>query len=268
MINIRSAREIAIIRENALLLVEILEEVAAQARPGVSTAALDRLAERLIRRAGATPAFKGYRGYPATLCTSLNEEVVHGIPRDDRILKEGDLLSLDLGLYRRGFYADWAMTVLVGPDQGLGSSRARRLIEVAREAEERGIEAAQAGNHVSDISHAIGSYVEEQGYHVVKEYTGHGIGRKLHDDPQIPNFGPPGEGPRLRAGMVLCIEAMVMEDEGPVCLRPDGWTAVTPHGGLAAHFEEMVLVTETGPEILTRGGARSLRAALSGSAER
>lgn len=264
MISIRSAREIAIIRENALLLVEILEEVAEQARPGVSTAALDRLAERLIRRAGATPAFKGYRGYPATLCTSINEEVVHGIPRDDRILKEGDLLSLDLGLYRRGFYADWATTIVLG----LTSPRARRLLEVAREAEARGIEAAQVGNHVSDISYAIGSYVEEQGYHVVKEYTGHGIGRKLHDDPQIPNFGPPGEGPRLRAGMVLCIEAMVMEDEGSVRLQPDGWTAVTPNGGLAAHFEEMVLITETGPEILTQGGARSLRAALSGSAER
>jgi methionyl aminopeptidase len=264
MISIKSAREIAIIRENALLLVRILEEVVEQARPGISTGALDRLAERLIRRAGATPAFKGYRGYPATLCASLNEEVVHGIPRDDRILREGDLLSLDLGLFRRGFYADWATTVILGE----GSPRAQRLLEVTWEAEERGIEAALVGNHVSDISHAIGSYVEEQGYHVVKEYTGHGIGRKLHDDPQIPNFGPPGEGPRLRAGMVLCIEAMVMEDEGSVRLLPDGWTAVTPKGGLAAHFEEMVLVTETGPEILTRGGARSLRAALSGSAER
>ncbi|MCR4404648.1 MAG: type I methionyl aminopeptidase [Candidatus Acetothermia bacterium] len=264
MISIKSEREIRIIRENARLLAEILEELTEQAAPGLSTAQLDRLAERMIRRAGGVPAFKGYRGYPKTLCASLNDEVVHGIPRDDRILQEGDLLSLDLGLYRRGFYADGATTVLIGP----GSPRAARLLEVAQEALERGIAAACAGNHVSDISFAICSYVESQGYSVVRRYAGHGIGRQLHEDPEIPNFGLPGRGPRLRPGMVLCLEPMVKEDEGEVELLADGWTAVTPRGGLAAHFEEMVLVTAEGPEILTRGGARSRRAASFASAAR
>lgn len=265
MINIKSEREILILRENARILAEILEELVARAEVGLSTGALDRLAERSIRRAGALPAFKGYRGYPKTLCTSLNDEVVHGIPRDDRILSEGDVLSLDLGLYRRGFFADAATTVLIGEE---GSPRARRLVEVARAALERGIAAASAGSHVSDISHAIGSYVESQGYHVVKRYVGHGIGRELHEEPEVPNFGPPGRGPRLRPGMVLCLEPMVKEDEGEVELLADGWTAVTPRGGLAAHFEEMILITAEGPETLTGGGARSLRAVSSGSAVR
>lgn len=264
MINIKSEREIRILRENARLLAEILEELVAEAEVGVSTGALDRLAERSVLRAGALPAFKGYQGYPRTLCTSLNDEVVHGIPRDDRILQEGDLLSLDLGLYRRGLYADGATTVLIGR----GSPRAWRLLEVAQEAQERGIAAARAGNRVSDISFAISSYVESQGYYVVKRYAGHGIGQKLHEEPEVPNFGPPGRGARLRPGMVLCLEPMVKEDEGEVEVLADGWTAVTPRGGLAAHFEEMVLITEEGPEILTRGGVRSRRAVSSGSVAR
>ncbi|MFQ6034124.1 MAG: type I methionyl aminopeptidase, partial [Candidatus Bipolaricaulia bacterium] len=202
MIKVKSERELELIRENARLLAEILEQLIAEARAGVSTAALDRLAERLIREAGAEPAFKGYQGYPATICASLNEEVVHGIPKDDRILKEGDLLSIDLGLRREGLYADLATTVLIG---GEGSQRAKRLIEVTREALERGIAATKAGNRVSDISHAIGSFVESNGYYVVRRYVGHGIGRQLHEEPQIPNFGPPGRGPRLRPGMVLCL---------------------------------------------------------------
>jgi len=255
MINVKSERELELIRENARLLAEILEQLIGEARAGVSTAALDRRAEELIHRVGAEPAFKGYQGYPATICTSLNEEVVHGIPKDDRILKEGDLLSLDLGLRREGLYADLATTVLIG-DEGSPSPRARRLIEVTREALERGIAASKAGNRVSDISHAIGSFVEESGYYVVKEYVGHGIGRQLHEEPQIPNFGPPGRGPRLRPGMVLCIEPMVKEDKGEVEVLDDGWTAVTPNGGLAAHFEEMVLITAEGPEVLRGGGAR------------
>jgi len=252
MIKVKSERELELLRENARLLAGILKHLVAEARAGVSTAALDRLAERLIREAGAEPAFKGLQGYPATICASLNEEVVHGVPKDDRILKEGDLLSIDLGLRRRGLYADVATTLLIGE----GSPRARRLIEVTREALERGIAEARVGNRVSDISHAIGSFVEEQGYYVVKRYVGHGIGRELWEEPQVPNFGPPGRGMRLRPGMVLCIEPMVKEDEGEVILRDDGWTVVTPNGGLAAHFEEMIEITEEGPEILTRGGAR------------
>lgn len=253
MIRVKSEWELELLRENARLLAGILERLIAEARAGTSTAALDRSAERLIRQAGAEPAFKGYQGYPATICASLNEEVVHGIPKDDRILKEGDLLSIDLGLRREGLYADMATTLLVG---GEGSQRARRLIEVTQEALERGIAAAKEGNRVSDISHAIGSFVESQGYYVVKKYVGHGIGRQLHEEPQVPNFGPPGRGPRLRPGMVLCLEPMVKEDEGEVEVLEDGWTAVTPKGGLAAHFEEMVLITEEGPQILTRGGAK------------
>jgi methionyl aminopeptidase len=250
MISVKSERELEIIRENARLLAEILERLVAEARVGTPTAALDRLAERLIREAGAEPAFKGYQGYPAAICASLNAEVVHGIPKDDRILSEGDLLSIDLGLRRNGLYADLATTVTIGE----ATPRARRLIEVTQEALEHGIAKASVGNRVSDISHAIGSYVESQGYYVVKKYVGHGIGRALHEEPQIPNFGPPGRGSRLRPGMVLCIEPMVKEDEGEVEVLEDGWTAVTPDGGLAAHFEEMVLITEEGPQILTRGG--------------
>lgn len=252
MIKVKSEREVEIIRENAWLLAGVVNRLVAEARAGVSTAALDRLAERLIRRAGAEPAFKGYQGYPATINASLNEEVVHGIPRDDRILSEGDLLSIDVGVRRRGLYADLATTVPIGePSPGT-----RRLIEVTEEALERGIAAACAGNRVSDISHAIGSWVESQGYYVVKRYVGHGIGRDLWEEPQIPNFGPRGQGARLRPGMVLCIEPMVMEDEGEVKLLDDGWTAVTPNGGVAVHFEEMVLITKEGPQVLTRGGTR------------
>lgn len=252
MIRVNSERELAIIRENVSLLHGILDRLCEQAQAGVSTGALDALAEQLIRQVRAEPAFKGYQGYPATINASLNEEVVHGVPKDDRILSEGDLLSIDLGLRRGGFYADLARTVAIGEV----SPRAQRLIEVTREALERGMGKALAGNRVSDISHAIGSYVESQGYYVVKRFVGHGIGRELHQEPQIPNFGPPGRGPRLRPGMVLCIEPMVKEDEGEVEVLDDQWTAVTPAGGLAAHQEEMIEITERGPQIMTQGGAR------------
>ncbi len=251
MIELKSAKELAIIQENAVLLAQILERLTAEAEPGVSTGSLARLAEELMARVGGEPAFKGYRGYPAAICASLNEEVVHGLPKDDKILKKGDLLSIDLGLKRRGFYADLATTVIVGGEEE-GTPQARRLIAVAREALRRGIAAARVGNRVSDISWAIGSYVESQGYSVVKRFVGHGIGRELHEEPQVPNFGPPGQGPRLRPGMVLCIEPMVKEDQGEERVLEDGWTVVTPEGGLAAHFEEMVLISEEGPKVLAR----------------
>lgn len=252
MIRVKSERELSTIRENAQLLNGILEQLCQEAQAGVSTGALDRLAEQLIGQGEAQPAFKGYKGYPATINASLNEEVVHGVPRDDRILREGDLLSIDLGLRRRGFYADLARTVAIGDRP----PRARWLIAVTREALERGIAQATPGNRVSDISHAIGSYVESQGYYVVKRFVGHGIGRELHEEPQIPNSGPPGRGMRLRPGMVLCIEPMVKEDEGEVEVLEDEWTAVTPAGGLAAHLEEMIEITERGPRIMSQGGAR------------
>lgn len=247
MIALKTERELGVVEENARLLSEILVEVALAVEPGVSTGELDRLAERLIRAAGAKPAFKGYQGYPATLCASINEEIVHGIPSDERILKEGDIVSLDLGLLHRGYYADAAVTVGVGEV----SEEAERLMEVTRGALREAISKATLGTRLSDVSHAIGAYVRRHGFFVVREFVGHGIGRELHEDPQIPNFGPPGRGPRLREGMVLCPEPMVKTDDLPVRIREDGWTAVTRSGGLSAHYEEMVAVLPEGPKVLT-----------------
>jgi len=252
MIQLKTEGEIEILRENARILVEILRELIQTARPGVSTAELDERAERLMERAGVVSAFKGYRGYPASICTSINEEIVHGIPRRDRILKEGDVLSIDIGIERKGLFADTADTIIVGP----ASKEALELIGVAREALRRGIEKARLGHRVGDISHAIGSYAASRGYRVVKRFVGHGIGRAMHEEPQVPNHGTPGRGARVREGMVLAIEPMVWkalpgdDGEGEWVLE-DGWTVVTPNGQPAAHVEAMVLVTEEGPEVLT-----------------
>ncbi|MBN1858001.1 type I methionyl aminopeptidase [Candidatus Bipolaricaulota bacterium] len=250
MIAIKSEQEIAVLRDNGKLLAEILAEVMSAAQEGVSTLELDELAERRIREAGAEPAFKGYRGYPATLCTSINEEVVHGIPSRDRVLCSGDLLSVDVGLEKDGLFVDMATTVAVGAVD----STARKLLEVTKQSLWEGISQVTMGNRLSDVSHAIGSYVEREGFYVVREYVGHGIGRKLHEDPQIPNYGPPGQGPRLKPGMVLAIEPMVKVDPEPTKLETDDWTVTTGSGGLAVHFEHTVLVTETFAEVLTRGG--------------
>ena len=253
MIPLKTGSEIEILRENARIVRAILQELIRAARPGVTTKALDRLAERLIREAGATPAFKGYKGYPATICTSINEEVVHGIPSEGRVLRDGDVLSLDIGIERKGLYADAADTVVVGtPRDG-----ALELIGVAREALRRAIEQARVGRTVGDVAHAIGAYALARGYNYAKRFVGHGIGRAMHEEPQVPNFGTPGRGPRLRPGLVLAIEPMVWkalpherpDDEERVL--DDGWTVVTPYGQPAAHVEEMVLVTVDGPEVLT-----------------
>ncbi len=256
MISLKSAEELAIIQENALLLDEILRSLVQRVRPGIATAELDRRAEDLIRAAGAESAFKGYKGYPASICTSINEEIVHGIPREDRVLREGDLLSIDVGLQRDGFYADTATTVIVG---GATSPAAQELMAVASEALRRGIAAAQIGARVSDISHAIGSFLADQSYQVVKHFVGHGIGRQMHEEPQIPNYGPPGQGARLRAGMVLCIEPMCWkpwdaDDDREEWVAEDGWTVRTPGGEPAAHVEEMVWVSESGPQVLRQKG--------------
>lgn len=250
MIQLKRPSEIAILRENGRLLASIVHTVCLKVAPGCSTASLDRLAERLICEAGAKPAFKGYQGYPAALCTSINHEVVHGIPSEKRCLREGDILSIDVGLLRDDLYADMAVTVPVGRVSGA----AQHLLQVTGQALWRGIEQVKIGNRLSDISHAIGSYVEQQGLHVVKEYVGHGIGRRLHEDPQIPNYGLPGQGPRLQAGMVLAIEPMVKTDSEPTRLLDDHWTVVTSSGGLAAHYEHTVALTTEGVEVLTRGG--------------
>ncbi len=244
-------------RANALVA-DILAELASQVAPGVTTADLDRLAEQRVKEGDAVPAFKGYRGYPATLCASVNEEVVHGIPSTARRLNEGDIVSLDMGVLVDGFYGDSAVTVGVG---GIAEDAAT-LLRVTEEALYRGIDAARLGGRLSDIGHAIQAWVEQHGLSVVREFVGHGIGTKLHEEPQIPNYGQPGRGPRLAEGMVLAIEPMVNLGRPSVKVLPDGWTAVTRDGSLSAHFEHTVAVTADGPLILTtRSDVRGEQAA-------
>lgn len=258
-IKIKSAAEIAQIRENAKILQEILERLVREARAGVSTLHLDRLAERLIVEAGGRPSFKGYRVgrfvYPANICTSLDAEVVHGIPKAERILKPGEVLSIDIGMVRRGFCADLATTVII--EDAPRSPAASRVVRVAEEALWKGIEAARGGNRVGDISHAIQHHVNSHGLSVVTNFVGHGIGRQMHEEPQVPNYGSPGQGPLLREGMVLCIEPMVADGESDLIeieVQEDNWTAVAPGATVAAHFEAMVLVHENAPpELLGLG---------------
>jgi len=235
-------------RENGRMLAEILEVLCEEARPGVSTGILNRLAEERVRACGAEPAFSLFAGFPGTINASLNEEIVHGVPSDARTLSEGDVFSIDIGLVRSGFCADMARTIAVGqvPEE------AQHLLEIGEKSLWEGIERVRIGNRLSDVSHAIGAYVEQAGYHVVREYVGHGIGRKLHEEPQIPNYGPPGRGVRLRPGMVFAIEPMVKTDALPTVVLEDGWTVVTASGGLSVHFEHTVAVTEDGYDVLTR----------------
>jgi methionyl aminopeptidase len=236
------------------VVARILAELAGAARVGVTTADLDALAERLVREAGAEPAFKGYRGYPATLCVSINQEVVHGIPSAARTLQPGDIVSLDMGVKLDGYYGDSAVTVAVGEVP----EKTRDLLRVTREALERAIDQAKVGGRLSDIGHAVQEWVEAHGFSVVREFVGHGIGERLHEEPQIPNYGQPGHGPKLAEGMVLAIEPMVAMGKPDVKVLGDGWTAVTKDGSLAAHFEHTVAVTAAGPLVLTalNGSAR------------
>jgi methionyl aminopeptidase len=231
----------------------VLAELEAMVAPGVTTADLDRAAEQLTRDGGAEPAFKGYRGYPATLCASVNDEVVHGIPSAARELKPGDIVSLDMGVKLDGFYGDSAVTVPVGPVP----AQTEALLAATREALGLGIAQAQIGGRLSDIGHAIQTCVEGHGFSIVREFVGHGIGERLHEEPQIPNYGSPGRGPKLAAGMVLAIEPMVAMGRPETRVLGDGWTAVTRDGSLAAHFEHTIAVTSDGPLVLTaRDGAR------------
>ena len=247
MVTLKSPEEIQKMRVNNLLVAEILEELRGAIRPGVTTLELERYCEELTRRRGAKPAFKGYRGYPFSLCTSVNEEVVHGMP-SDRKLKEGDILSLDFGVYHQGFYGDAAVTVAVGQV----SEEARRLMRVTEEALYRAISQARAGNRLGDISAAVQSHVEAAGFSVVRDLVGHGIGRSLHEEPQVPNYGRAGRGIELRPGMVLAIEPMVNAGGYPVRVLPDGWTVVTADGRLSAHFEHSVAILDNGPCVLSR----------------
>lgn len=225
----------------------LLVEIAERARPGTTTLELERYAEKRLSELGAKPAFKGYRGYPCCLCTSVNEEVIHGIPSNRR-LKERDIVGLDMGVVIDGYYGDSALTVPVGEIEAGG----RKLLKVSEEALELAIDKARPGNRVGDISAAIQQHAEKNGFSVVREFVGHGIGRALHEEPQVPNFGPPGHGPPLKEGMVLALETMVNAGGPAVRVLDDHWTAVTADGAPSAHFEHMVAVTRNGPDVLTR----------------
>lgn len=246
-IELKSRDEIERIREASLVVHEVLEAVARAVVPGVTTAELDRLAEARTRQRGAVPAFKGYHGFPASLCISVNDEVVHGIPSPERVLRQGDIVGLDFGAVVGGFYGDSARSVPVGAV----SAEARRLLETTRQALDRAIAAAGAGSRLGDLGAAVQRFVESRGFSVVRDFVGHGIGRRLHEPPQVPNFGAAGTGVRLRPGMVLALEPMVNAGGPEVVTLEDGWTAVTADGSLSAHFEHTVAVTENGPEVLT-----------------
>ena len=248
MIVCKSASEIERMRAANMLVADVLHELETLVAPGVTTADLDGAAEKLVRAAGAEPAFKGYRGYPATLCASINEEVVHCIPSKKRALGDGDIVSLDMGVKLNGFYGDSAVTVPVGRV----SDGVLKLLKVTQEALELAIAQVRVGGRVSDIGHAVQRHVEANGFSVVREFVGHGIGSSLHEDPQIANYGEPGRGPRLAEGMVLAIEPMVNMGRSAVKVLADGWTAVTRDGSLSAHFEHTVAVTRDGPLVLTQ----------------
>jgi methionyl aminopeptidase len=247
LIVLKSQDEIKRMAEACRIVAEVLEGIKQNIAPGVKTIELDGYTESFISSRGARPAFKGYRGYPASVCTSINEQVVHGIPSSVR-LREGDIISLDIGVYYRGFYGDAALTLPVGKV----SAQTERLLAATEESLYRGIEKAVPGNRLSDVSAAIQECVEKEGFAVVRNFVGHGIGRDLHEEPQIPNFGRPGQGPELREGMTLAIEPMVNAGGWEVIILDDGWTAVTKDGSLSAHFEHTIAITGDGNVILTK----------------
>ncbi len=246
MIVCKSPDELGRMRDANQLVADVLTRLEAMVGPGVTTRELDSVAESHIREAGAVPAFKGYQGYPATLCASINEAVVHGIP-SERPLEDGDIVSLDMGVVLDGYFGDSAVTLGVGRI----SNDAQSLLTVTREALDQAIDRVQVDGRVSDIGHAVQQHVEAHGFSIVREFVGHGIGTQLHEEPQIPNYGDPGRGPRLREGMVLAIEPMVNAGDPGVRVLEDGWTAVTRDGGLSAHFEHSVAVTADGPQVLS-----------------
>jgi len=247
MIICKSAAELEKMHRSGLLVWRILQELKSMVRPGLSTDELERTAEKRIQEAGARPAFKGYYGYPYVLCTSINNEIVHGMPSRKRVLQPGEILKVDIGVEMDGYYGDSALTIPVGEI----SPELERLLRVTRESLALAIQQVKLGNRLGDICYAVQKHVEAHGYSVVRDFVGHGIGRKLHEDPQVPNYGAPGQGPRLREGMVLAIEPMVNTGSGDARVLEDKWTAVTADGGLSAHFEHTVAVTPNGPWVLT-----------------
>ena len=252
MITLKSPAEIAVMQRAGHILADVMDRLPAFVKPGVSTLEIDTEVEALVRRRGATPAFKGYRGFPATSCVSINAEVVHGIPSAGRRLREGDIVSIDVGCVVEGYHADCAATLAVGeiPASTL------TLLDVTRESLDLAIDACRVGRRLSDVSHTVQTHVESHGFAVVRAFVGHGIGRALHEEPELPNFGKPGRGLRLCSGMVLAIEPMVTMGAPEVEVQEDGWTAVTTDGSLSAHFEHTVAITESGPAVLTRRDAR------------
>lgn len=247
MIFLKTEEEIELLRENNLLVCKTLAEVAKAIRPGVTTAELDRLAEEFIRDNGAVPAFKGYGGFPATLCTSVNDQVVHGIPSDKVILKDGDIISVDCGTFKYGFVGDSAYTFAVGEI----SEEVRLLLQTTKESLFKGIEKAIHGNRIGDIGNAVQSYCEERGYSVVREMVGHGVGRKMHEAPEVPNYGRRGVGPMLKTGMTICIEPMINLGRKELIFERDGWTTRTADGKPSAHFENAVAIAKGKADILS-----------------
>ncbi|WP_070121493.1 type I methionyl aminopeptidase [Bacillus marinisedimentorum] len=247
MIISKTPREIEIMREAGRIVALTHQELKKHIKPGVTTKELDAIAEKIIRENDAIPSFKGYNGFPGSVCASVNEELVHGIP-GDRILKEGDIISIDIGAKYNGYHGDSAWTYGVGEI----SEENQRLLDVTEEALYKGLAEAKPKERLSNISHAIQTYVEENGFSIVKEYVGHGVGQDLHEDPQIPHYGPPNKGPRLKPGMVLAIEPMVNAGERYVRTLADNWTVVTEDGKMCAHFEHTIAITEIGYEILTK----------------
>ncbi len=246
MIIVKSPREIDLMRSAGAIVAEVLDAVGEQCRVGATTKELDELAERIIRERGATPSFKGYGGFPSAICASVNDTLIHGIPSGYR-LKEGDLVKIDVGANYKGYHGDAARTFIVG----LGSALARRLAQVTKESFFEALKIVRPGVHLSDIGHTIQAYVESRGFSLPRDYTGHGVGRDLHEDPPIPNFGPAHQGPLLRPGMTLAIEPMVNAGRHETKVLADGWTVKTIDGKLCAHYENTIVVTESGYEILT-----------------
>ena len=248
MVVLKTGRELKIMREACRISAEALKLVGRAVEPGVTTEELDRLAENYIRSQGAVPNFKGYQGYPATACISINDQVIHGIPSKQRKIKAGDIVSVDLGAEFSGYHGDNAATFACGDI----SSEAKRLIDTTRESLYEGIKAARAGGRIGDISASIQSYVEARGYSVVRDFVGHGVGTSLHEAPEVPNFGIAGRGVRLMPGMTLAIEPMINVGTHEVKVMPDGWTVLTKDGSLSAHFEHTVAITPEGPQIMTK----------------
>ncbi len=247
MIERKSPRELVHMRAAGHILADVMDRLRERVKAGMTTLEIDEDIERFIVRQGAKPAFKGYRGFPATVCISINDEIVHGIPSPQRRLKEADIVGLDLGCIVEGYYADCAFTMAIGDVP----ASVRKLLDVTRESLELAIEECRSGRRLSDVSHAVQRHVEGHGLSIVRAFVGHGIGRRLHEEPQIPNFGEPGRGPQIASGMVFAIEPMVTMGSWEVRILDDGWTAVTEDGSLAAHFEHTIAVTEDGPEVLT-----------------